>query len=364
MRTTVLKVENVRKTYGKSVVLNGLSFGLEEGAIGCLLGPSGCGKTTALRAVAGFEPIQGGRIRIGSDIVSSPGTHVPPERRRIGMVFQDYALFPHLTVRQNVAFGLRNKNATRPRVDELLEMVGLEGIADQFPHELSGGQQQRTALARALAPNPRLLLMDEPFSNLDVTLRERLSIDVRDVLRRRGTTAVLVTHNQHEAFAMADHIGIMDAGGILQWDTAYQLYHRPQSPAVASFVGEGVLIDGQVVSDGRVRTGLGLLEGRFTYPCSNGCPAKVLIRPEDVAHDDDSPHQAEILQKHFRGPSILYMLKLSSGERVLSIVPSHHDHRIGDSIGIRTRVEEIVLFEANALETSASRLLRHREPLR
>jgi iron(III) transport system ATP-binding protein len=198
--------------------------------------------------------------------------------------------------------------------------------------------------------------MDEPFSNLDVTLRERLSIEVRDVLHQQGTTAILVTHNQSEAFAMADQIGIMENGELQQWDTAYQLYHRPQSPKVADFVGEGVLIDGQVVSEGQVKTGLGLLEGRFTYPCTNGCPAKVLIRPEDVAHDDDSPHKAEILQKNFRGPSILYVLKLSSGERVLSIVPSHHDHRVGDHIAIRTRVEEIILFETKAAEMAGGLL--------
>ncbi len=358
MKSYLLSLEHVQKCYGKFPVLKSLSFRLEEGGIGCLLGPSGCGKTTALRTIAGFENIQGGRIRIGSDVVSSTDVHVPPENRRIGMVFQDYALFPHLNVRDNVAFGIGKKKGkdTRAHVSDLIDLVGLEAVADQYPHELSGGQQQRVALARALAPKPRLLLMDEPFSNLDVTLRERLSIEVRNVLHQQGTTAILVTHNQNEAFAMADQIGIMENGELQQWDTAYQLYHRPQSPKVADFVGEGVLIDGQVVSEGQVETGLGLLEGRFTYPCTNGCPAKVLIRPEDVAHDDDSPHKAEIMQKNFRGPNILYVLRLSSGERVLSIVPSHHDHRVGDHIGIRTRVKEIILFETKAAEMAGGLL--------
>jgi iron(III) transport system ATP-binding protein len=358
MKSYLLSLEHVQKYYGESPVLKSLSFQLEEGAIGCLLGPSGCGKTTALRTIAGFEQIQGGRIRIRSDIVSSTDIHVPPENRRIGMVFQDYALFPHLNVRDNVAFGIGKKKAkhTRAHVSDLIDLVGLEAFADQYPHELSGGQQQRVALARALAPKPRLLLMDEPFSNLDVTLRERLSIEVRNVLHQQGTTAILVTHNQSEAFAMADQIGLMENGELQQWDTAYQLYHRPQSPKVADFVGEGVLIDGQVMSEGQVKTGLGLLEGRFTYPCTNGCPAKVLIRPEDVAHDDDSPHKAEILQKNFRGPNILYVLRLTSGERVLSIVPSHHDHRVGDHIGIRTRVEEIILFETKDAKMAGSLL--------
>ena len=359
MTTDFLSLEQVKKNYGQTAVLKNLSLALPEGQIGCLLGPSGCGKTTALRTIAGFEPIQGGRIRIGPDIVSSADATVPPEERRIGMVFQDYALFPHLSVRKNVCFGLQgpDRRQGQKRADEILAMVGLGGVADHYPHELSGGQQQRVALARALAPRPRLLLMDEPFSNLDVTLRERLSVEVRDVLRRQGTTAILVTHNQSEAFAMADQIGIMADGELLQWDTAYQLYHRPDSPQVADFVGEGVLIDGRVVAEGQVETGLGRLEGRFTYPCSNGCPAKVLIRPEDVAHDDDSPHKAEILQKNFRGPNILYMLKLKTGERVLSIVPSHHDHMVGDRIGICTRVEEIVLFE-NAVAKQAGGLLQ------
>ncbi len=358
MKPYLLSLEHVQKYYGETAVLKSLSFQLEEGAIGCLLGPSGCGKTTALRTIAGFEHIQGGRIRIGSDIVSSTDNHVPPENRRIGMVFQDYALFPHLNVRDNVAFGIGKKKEkhTRAHVSDLIDLVGLEAVADQYPHELSGGQQQRVALARALAPNPRLLLMDEPFSNLDVTLRERLSIEVRNVLHQQGTTAILVTHNQSEAFAMADQIGIMENGELQQWDTAYQLYHRPQNPKVADFVGEGVLIDGKVISEGQVETGLGLLEGRFSYPCTNGCPAKVLIRPEDVAHEDDSPYKAEILQKNFRGPTILYVLRLSSNERVLSIVPSHHDHRVGDHIGIRTRVEEIILFETKAAKMAGGLL--------
>lgn len=358
MKPYLLSLEHVQKYYGETAVLKSLSFQLEEGAIGCLLGPSGCGKTTALRTIAGFEHIQGGRIRIGSDIVSSTDNHVPPENRRIGMVFQDYALFPHLNVRDNVVFGIGKKRGkrARTRVDGLIDLVGLDAVADQYPHELSGGQQQRVALARALAPNPRLLLMDEPFSNLDVTLRERLSIEVRNVLHQQGTTAILVTHNQSEAFAMADQIGIMENGELQQWDTAYQLYHRPQNPKVADFVGEGVLIDGKVISEGQVETGLGLLEGRFSYPCTNGCPAKVLIRPEDVAHDDDSPYKAEILQKNFRGPTILYVLRLSSNERVLSIVPSHHDHRVGDHIGIRTRVEEIILFETKAAKMAGGLL--------
>jgi iron(III) transport system ATP-binding protein len=264
------------------------------------------------------------------------------------MVFQDYALFPHLTVRKNIIFGLTNlqKPKQNRRLKEMLDLVGLTNDAEKYPHELSGGQQQRVALARALAPNPDLLLMDEPFSNLDVALRERLSIDVRKILKELGISALLVTHNQHEAFAMADTIGVMKDGYLEQWDTAYNLYHRPKSQFVADFVGEGVLVHGKVTSQDEVQTHLGTLKGRFSYPCRNGCPANVLIRPEDIIHDDSSPFKAEILRKNFRGANILYTLQLQNAEKILALVSSHHNHSIGQEIGIRPQVDEIVLFEA------------------
>ena len=207
----LLVLKDVHHAYGKLPVVRGLSFNLPRGIIGCLLGPSGCGKTTVLRCIAGFEAVRDGEIWLNGQLVSSRAVLVPPERRRIGMVFQDYALFPHLTVARNVAFGLHalpESEQTR-RAGECIEAVGLSGIAGKYPHELSGGQQQRTALARALAPRPDLLLLDEPFSNLDVNLRERLGQEVRDVIKRFGITAVLVTHDQNEAFAIADEIGIM-----------------------------------------------------------------------------------------------------------------------------------------------------------
>jgi iron(III) transport system ATP-binding protein len=264
------------------------------------------------------------------------------------MVFQDYALFPHLTVRKNITFGLKSlpKKSRNHRAMEMLDLVGLTNDAEKYPHELSGGQQQRVALARALAPNPDLLLMDEPFSNLDVSLRERLSVDVRKILKDIGISALLVTHNQHEAFAMADMIGVMKEGQLEQWDTAYNLYHSPKSQFVADFVGEGALVLGKVTSDDEVKTQLGTLKGRFSYPCRNGCPANVLIRPEDIIHDDASPFKAEILRKNFRGASILYTLRLQNDEKILALVSSHHNHSIGQEIGIKPQVDEIVLFEA------------------
>ncbi|UCD89673.1 MAG: ABC transporter ATP-binding protein, partial [Desulfobacterales bacterium] len=264
-----LEVKHISKAYNGSCVISSLSFELQKGHIGCLLGESGCGKTTVLRCIAGFEPIQSGFIFIDGSLVSSSTDRIPPENRRLGMVFQDYALFPHLTVRKNITFGLERltKQKQNHRLMEMLDLVGLLGDAEKYPHELSGGQQQRVALARALSPNPDLLLMDEPFSNLDVALRERLSIEVRNILNELGISVLLVTHNQNEAFAMADTIGVMKDGSLEQWDTAYNLYHRPKSQYVADFVGEGTLIKGRVTSADEVQTELGKLKGRFSYPC-------------------------------------------------------------------------------------------------
>ncbi len=343
-----LHIESISKSYQDKCVIDALSLELQKGQIGCLLGESGCGKTTVLRCAAGFESIQKGRIRIDGTIVSSPTQMVAPENRRLGMVFQDFALFPHLTIEENIAFGLWGfpKKVRAHRVAEMLELVGLKNENKKYPHELSGGQQQRVALARALAPNPYLILMDEPFSNLDVSLRERLCVDVRLILKDIGMSALIVTHNQNEAFAMADKIGVIRTGSLEQWDTAYNLYHRPKSQYVADFVGEGALVKGQVFDHDKVSTQLGVLEGHFSYPCKQMCPAKVLIRPNDIIYDDTSALKATIMRKRFRGADILYSLKLKNGEEVLALVSSHHNHSIDQEIGIRPKVSEIILFEA------------------
>jgi iron(III) transport system ATP-binding protein len=344
---TVLNVNNISKSFGNQSVIKNLTLSIDKGTIACLLGPSGCGKTTILRVIAGFEGIDAGEIRINQSIVSGRNILVPPEQRRIGMVFQDYALFPHLSVKDNVAFGLRNTKGKEKenRIDELLHLVRLDDAAPKFPHEISGGQQQRVALARALAPEPELLLLDEPFSNLDVTLREQISTEVREILKKQATTALMVTHNQHEAFAVGDEIGVIQEGELVQWDSGHNLYHRPANDWVADFVGDGVLLPGMVLDDRRVETGLGILEGQFKYPCQNGCPADVLIRPEDIIHDDTSSFKAKILKKHFRGANILYTLQLPSEDVVLALVPSTCQHDIGHSIGIIPKVDDIILFE-------------------
>jgi iron(III) transport system ATP-binding protein len=355
----LLQLTDLSLAYGQHQVVSHFSLELQRGTIGCLLGPSGCGKTTVLRSIAGFERVTAGEIRLNGECVSSPKRHVPPEARHIGMVFQDYALFPHLTVAENIGFGLRRmeRSAREARVQELLGVIGLQHAAHKYPHELSGGQQQRVALARALATRPALLLLDEPFSNLDVELRERLSHEVRDIIKATGTTAILVTHDQNEAFAVADEIGIMDQGQIQQWDTPYNLYHRPANRFVADFIGQGVLLPGHVIDANQVQVELGVLHSDIPSEClgtcSNacnvsGCPVEVLLRPDDIIHEDSSPQKARILKKAFRGAHILYTLELPSGARVLSLVPSHHNHAIGESIGIRLDVDHVVTFHVNA----------------
>lgn len=344
-----LELDNLRCAYGEDEVLRGLSLTLKQGQIGCLLGPSGCGKTTALRAIAGFESVSAGEIRLDGSVISRPGYHLPPEKRRLGMVFQDYALLPHLCALDNVAFGLqawpRRERANRAR--EFLRLVGLEGVDARYPHELSGGQQQRVALARALAPEPRLVLLDEPFASLDVDMRGQLLREVREILRRCDATALMVTHNQLEAFAIGDQVGVLEDGRLAQWDSPYNLYHRPASRFTASFVGDGVLLPGQIVAGERVRTELGELDGRLSGEPSADGRVQVLLRPDDVIHDDDSALTAVVTNKAFRGAEILYTLGLESGARVLSLVPSHHNHAVGESIGIRLETDHLVVFPGN-----------------
>lgn len=342
----LIKLDNVVHGYGGAAVVCGLSFSLLPGQIGCLLGPSGCGKSTVLRAIAGFEQITNGQIQIENRVVSSATISVPPQQRGVGMVFQDYALFPHLSVADNIRFGLHQESPIEreARAAAMLELVGLVAAAHYFPHELSGGQQQRVALARALAPRPRLLLLDEPFSNLDVDLRQRLSAEVRDILKAQGMTAIVVTHDQHEAFAMADEIGVMKDGCIQQWDSAYNLYHTPVNRFVADFVGEGVFLPGTVLNSHQVETEIGILDGPASPGTSRGSRVDVLLRPDDISHDDASALLGQVMKKAFRGADILYTLRLENGGTVLSLVPSHHNHAIGERIGIRLTIDHVISF--------------------
>ena len=350
-----LEVDQVSIRYPRAPVaaVSALSLQLPAGALGVLIGPSGSGKTSLLRAIAGLEQVAAGRILLDGRVLDGDGCRVAAEARRIGMVFQDFALFPHLDIATNVAFGLRQQGRAERRqaVDAMLTLVGLPDAHRKYPHQLSGGQQQRVALARALAPQPRLLLLDEPFSSLDVELRERLAGDVREILKRTGTTALMVTHDQMEAFAVGDVVGVMRDGSLQQWDAPYTLYHRPATRFVADFIGHGVLLDGQARRQGddiEVDTVAGVLHGAAAPLAAGGQsgPVAVLLRADDVIHDDDSPFKAQVVRKSFRGAEFLYTLELDGGQRLLSLVPSHHDHAIGEWIGIRLEVKHLVSFEA------------------
>ncbi len=363
----VLAVRDLGVRYAPSAapVLEGLNLALVQGEIGCIVGSSGCGKTTLLRAIAGLVPITSGSIDIGGVCVAGARIELPTEKRGVGLVFQDYALFPHLRVDENIAFGLRRltRGERTARMQRLLELVGLQPFARQYPHELSGGQQQRVALARALAPAPKLLLMDEPFSNLDVELRARLGAEVRQILKESGTSAILVTHDQQEAFAIADRVGVMNQGRLEQWDRPYEIYHRPGSRYVADFIGQGVFLPAKVLDSRRLSIELGELKGDVPLPCSigcdtcgRGCHVEVLLRPDDIVHDDASPMTAQVVRKSFRGADFVYTLRLESGQEVLALVPSHHDHAVGERIGIRLDADHVVTFPTDEMLAEGPRL--------
>ncbi len=338
-------------------VIKGLDFSLRKAEIGCLLGPSGCGKTTALRSIAGFVRPDSGAVKILGKTVSDNTVWVPPNLRGVGIVFQDYALFPHLSVRANVEFGLRKlaPDLIRQRGEQMLALVKLGEWAERFPHELSGGQQQRVALARALAPEPQLLLLDEPFSNLDPDLREQLAHELRDLLKLTRSTALLVTHDQYEAFALADSVGVMEGGRIAQWDTAYRLYHEPATRSVADFVGMGAFLPGVMSMElglPVITTEIGSVPVISSIDAANArakADSKgqlvVLLRPDDVVHDDVSGLRAEVVRKAFRGAQFLYTLRLPSNQELMALVPSHHNHAIGEQIGIRIDADHVITFE-------------------
>lgn len=342
----ILELNQLGCGYDRQNVVSDLNIHLRAGDIGCLLGPSGCGKTTTLRAIAGFEPVTEGEIILAGQVISAPGHRLPPEQRRIGMVFQDYALFPHLSVQDNIAFGIHRHPERKRVVEELLDLVKLSSLGRRYPHELSGGQQQRVALARALAPDPKLLLLDEPFSNLDGELRRRLSSEVRDILKQRGTSALLVTHDQNEAFSVSDHVGVLKEGRLQQWDTPYNLYHEPSTPFVASFIGQGYFIRGQLLTPDTVQTELGIIRGNRAYQLPSGSAVDVLLRPDDIVSDENSGLSATVVAKTFLGAATLYRLQLATSTVLEAIFPSHADHALGQKVGIRVAADHLVIFAA------------------
>ncbi|MBN4054600.1 ABC transporter ATP-binding protein [Nitrospira defluvii] len=314
-----------------------------------LLGPSGSGKTTILRLIAGLERPDQGRIFLEEEDVCSSGHCLPPEKRAIGMVFQDYALFPHLTVAGNIAFGVRRKSQSEKIrfIDTIVEMVGLSSFRERYPHELSGGQQQRVALARALAPDPVVILLDEPFSNLDPDMRTQMRSDVTEILQKAGRTAVLVTHDHEEAFAMADRIALLNDGRLEQIGTPEAVYHTPVTPFVADFVGHADFISGVVQKD-IIETVIGNLQNNSKFP--SGTEVVVMIRPDDIDLISKEMGNATIWNRQFRGSENLYTVRLSSGEIIHSSLHSLAVYPNQTKVNIRLKLTHTVVFEKSEID--------------
>lgn len=343
---SIVELRSISCAYDPSrPAVRDISFSVKEGEILCLLGPSGCGKTTILRAIAGFERVQSGDILLSGRVVSSPSETVPTEHRRVGMVFQEYALFPHLPVADNIAFGLSHlPRAERRRlVDEMLCLTGLEGLERRYPHELSGGQQQRVALSRALVQNPVLLLLDEPFSNLDPDMAGRMRQEVHALLRRMKTTSIMVTHDHEEAFAMADRIAVLNQGVLEQMDSPELIYHLPATRFVADFVGQADFIAGRI-QQGLVHTELGTFPN--TINGAEGDHVAVMIRPDDVHLVPHKTAEPKIVARQFRGSENLYRVRLPSGQIVHSSESSTSVYQEGTAVELRVSATHTVLFQA------------------
>ena len=351
-RATILDLQNVTCHYqANQPAVQNISITAQEGEIICLLGPSGCGKTTTLRAIAGFEKVTTGDVFLNGQLVSSANTHIPTERRRVGMVFQDYALFPHLRVEENVSFGLQalSRTSRHERTATMLELVGLTGFEQRYPHELSGGQQQRVALARALAPNPVILLMDEPFSNLDPDMTIKMRNELYRLLRQTNTTAVLVTHDHQEAFAMADRVAVLQDGILVQYDTPETIYHRPTCQFVAEFVGKADFIPG-VIQHGTIETEIGAFPNQGRY--QGNSKVMVMVRPDDIKMSQSTSNHAKIISRQFRGSQHLYAIELPTGHIVHSVEPSDHSYEVNTHVSLEIIATHTVLFEHPTESTS------------
>lgn len=341
-----LSVKNLSASFECQHVLHEVSFEIEKSTLNCFVGPSGSGKTTLLRCLAGFHRARVGEISLDQDTLFNEKTFVLPEDRRIGIVFQDFALFPHLRVSQNILFGIRKlaREEQRDRLNELLRLTDLEDLADRYPHELSGGQQQRVAIARAIAPRPRLLLLDEPFSQIDPELRERLVLDLQRLLTHLKITSVLVTHHQEEAFQLADRIGVLHEGRLQQWASAYELYHSPANRFVADFIGDGSFITGHVIDDFRVKTCLGDVTAQLPPGLPPETPLSLLVRPDDLTYDEAGV-ACRILAKSFRGPFFMYRLQTPDSKAISVLLPSHINRPLGEMLPVSLEMKHLVCFQ-------------------
>ena len=345
-----LECRGLSKSYGRVQAIQQLDLTVRPGQIVALLGPSGCGKTTTLRLIAGFDAPDTGTITIGGRTVFGPRHHVPPEERRVGMVFQEGALFPHLTVEQNIAYGLPRDQQRKECIREVLDLVGLCGLEGRMPHQLSGGQQQRVALGRALAPRPEALLLDEPFSNLDPGLRQQVRRDVLEILKAGNISAVFVTHDQEEALSVGDAVAVMHQGRVQQVDTPEGIFHRPANRFVAEFIGMVDFIPGWREGD-RLMTAVGWAPWTGTHGSANGL--EVMVRPDCLDCSPSDQGQGIIVGREFRGAFYLYRVALPSGHTVRCLLSHPAEYSVGTSVAVTLRPGHMLLPFANGRALSA-----------
>lgn len=353
----IIEIQGVEKRLGREKItaVADLNLDVRRGEILTLLGPSGCGKTTTLRLIAGFEEPDSGKIIINGNAVAGNGKFIPPEKRNVGIVLQEFALFPHLTVRRNIAFGLRNKTAAEVdrRVREMIELAGLQGLEERYPYQLSGGQQQRVALARALAPAPLIVLLDEPFASIDPDLRSRMRMDLKRILKEAGVTAVFVTHDQEEAFLMADRVAVMNEGRIHQVGTPVDIYHHPRDRFVAEFVGKADFIQGKVHST-NVTTEIGEFILDSAIHVEDGSEVSVMIRPGEIDVVPAEFGTGVIESLEFKGEDTVYSIKLKSGQTIHSSQHASSIHPVGTKVMVVANPVHLIMFKDDAVSIKMS----------
>ncbi|WP_367987292.1 ABC transporter ATP-binding protein [Vibrio sp. NTOU-M3] len=338
-----LSINNLSCQYDTQTVLESLSLEVEHGEIVCLLGASGCGKTTLLKAIAGLLPLASGTMILNCMTIDDGANWLPPEKRNIGMIFQDYALFPHLTVAQNIAFGLKDLSEQQKaeKVKEMLELVHLNEFGERYPHQLSGGQQQRVAIARSLAYKPDLLLLDEPFSNIDTQVRHELIAEIRKIFKKQGVTAIFVTHSREEAFAFADKMAVMNNGVIEQYGTATQLYYQPSSKFVADFLGGGSYLAAKRVSESSFETIFGLIEAKAQKLIDIEAHCELLLRPQHVQLSAVEDSGVQVLEQQFMGDHCRYVIE-AAGNKLLA--SSSEPLNIGQPVAVKVETQGVLAF--------------------